>query len=101
MSEDLGPAPLIAADFLARFYHEQPSDEAAAADAAGALTEAERARVVDAFAILLATEHPPEVLRDFVRRHANRYAVDDASARAFLERVPEHLSGAPGHSPPS
>jgi len=101
MSGDLGSAPLTAADFLARFYHEQRSDEAASADAASALTEAERTRVIDAFALLLAAEHPPDVLRDFVRRHANRYAVDDAGARAFLERVAERLSGAPGRTPPS
>jgi hypothetical protein len=77
----------VAADHYARFYHEEPDDGTAGRDAQGMLRTDELAAARDALAELLAADPPAGTLREFVRRHANRLAFDDAHARRFVEKT--------------
>lgn len=74
------------ADFYARFYHETPDDAEAAEDVRVTLRERseERARLTEAFEDFLAADLPPGLLKEFVRRHANRLAANDQHARSFI-----------------
>lgn len=79
----------IVGDYLIRFYHEEPDDIRASMKAIKAMTghfEYEW-EMSTAFKRMLETPFPPDVIRDFVRSRANRYARNDMEAQNFLAMI--------------
>jgi hypothetical protein len=79
----------IVGDYLVRFYHQEPDDTRASIKAIEAMIghfEYEW-QVSTAFKSVLESPFPTDVIRDFVRNRANRYARNDVEARNFLVKT--------------
>lgn len=79
----------IVGDYLARFYHEEPSDVVASTKAVKSLTgmfDSER-EISNAFLIILSAQLPNNLLKEIIQNKANRYVRNDDEARTFLEKI--------------
>lgn len=74
---------------LKRFYRDEPSDDVAARNAILVEGASWRDwwRVAAAFDVLFRATLPAGTLRELVVKHANRPAIDDAAALAYLRHL--------------
>ncbi|MFD0340601.1 hypothetical protein ACFVH0_18295 [Streptomyces sp. NPDC127117] len=82
------PAQIVA-EFLGRFYCEEPSDEVAATRAMrSTIGRYEyRWRLAESFLFILGDDVPGGLLQSLVREKANRFCRTDGEAREFLRKV--------------